>query len=151
MSTKIREYLLKRLGKQLRVVIGSYFFMDGVFDPNPMHVWLHFMEHEAIRISGASDGEGLLIDTDMPSPASMGKYGEIVVRSMSENPYFGPCLHRSLLEASAIESPHGNIIGVRFDFGENQKPMILNWGDELVVAHDYPADAVKENILEIRF
>jgi hypothetical protein len=40
-------------------------------------------------------------------------------------------------------------VGVRFDFGEPVKPLVLNWGDELYVAEHYPDDAGDDELQEI--
>ena len=50
----------------------------------------------------------------------------------------------------AIQSgPTGESIGLRFDFGQPAKPLILNWGDELYIGSTYPEDAQEAEICEV--
>lgn len=42
--------------------------------------------------------------------------------------------------------------GVRFDFGNDEKPFIINWGDELEIGLEFPPGFISENprIMEVR-
>ncbi len=80
----------------------------------------------------------------------MQESGKIILRDVSRTSVFQRALGRALQEAWSVQSsPTGEVIGIRFDFGQSITPCILNWGDELYIAAQYPADAQKNELREV--
>lgn len=131
MNPTIRECLAKAVNRSLQKVIGDFHLFGMTLSATPNSVWMYFNDQEPIRISGASDGEHIQLDQVPASLIEMGKYGEMMVRDISTNSVFEFCIEKKLQGAWTIEAPQGHIIGVRFDFGEGHKPMVLNWGPRL--------------------
>jgi hypothetical protein len=86
----------------------------------------------------------------LPEPVDLGESGEIILCDLSQRSIFGPCTGHALRAIWSVHSPlQGEMIGVRFDFGQAVQPLVLNWGDELYVAEHYPADAREDEIQEV--
>lgn len=145
----IRNYLTEAINKQLLKVVGDFHLFRNEFSQNPNSIWVCFEGLKPIRIFGASDGECILIDQTPPLPMNFGESGETVTRDMSRNLFLAQCLKKKLLEAWTVESPKDHIVGIRFDFGQSHKPMVINWGDELLISEAYPMDAKGQSIFEI--
>ena len=76
--------------------------------------------------------------------------GEIILRDVSRKSVFQRALGRDLQAAWSVQSaPTGEVIGIRFDFGQSITPCVLNWGDELYMAEHYPADANQDELREV--
>lgn len=150
MTSEMRRALAEVIGRPLRKVIASVHFFEGRLDDGPLCLWLSFEDLTSFRLFGASDGWHLGIDRALPEPIDMEESGEIILADVSNRTMFGQMVGRELKRAWLVESPAGEVIGVRFDFGVALEPIVINWGDELRIVGDYPPDARGEEIAEAR-
>jgi hypothetical protein len=157
MSTKhslqeqLQEKLGKAIGHALRKIIASVhlFGAEGLSDA-PLGLWFFFETLPVFRLTGAPDGWSLLIDGILPEPTDLGESGEIILRDISHRSGFGKVIGQDLCSMWSVQSPpEGKIIGMRFDFGRPGKLLVLNWGDELYMAEQYPDDARDGEIREV--
>ena len=132
----------------MRKVIASIHFFEGRCDDEPVELWLSFESLALFRLSGASDGWRLEVDETTPEPVDMEESGEIILGDMSNKTMFDSMVGRELKGVWIVESPAEEIIGVRFDFGLPTRPVVINWGDELRIAADYPSEVWEEGISE---
>lgn len=142
--------LAEAISRRLRKVIASVHLFEERLDDAPVHLWLSFEDLALIRLSGASNGWHLEIDKILPEPTDMEESGEIILVDLSNKTAFRRMVGEELKGAWFVESPAGEIIGSRFDFGLSLKPIVINWGDELCIVEDYPPDAREEEIIETR-
>lgn len=141
--------LAELIGQRLGSVIGEVHCFDGSFSETPNSVTLLFDERDPLRVSGDADGWRIRLDRTFPLPKQMEESGEIVLRDLSRASAVKDCIHQQLKLVWTLESPKGQAVGLRFDFGSNQKLMILNWGDEIIVGNTYPAGPDIETIVEV--
>jgi len=147
----LQEKLGKALGHTLRKIVGSMHRLgtEGRSDA-PLCLWLFFETLPVFRLTGTSEGWGMQIDNTLPEPVDLGESGEIILCDISRSSIFGQGIGHALRAVWSVHSPpQGEMIGVRLDFGQSVKPLILNWGDELYVAEHYPADAREDEIQEV--
>jgi hypothetical protein len=142
--------LAEAIGRPLRKVIASVHFFGGRLDDEPIHLWLSFEDLALFRLFGASDGWHLEVDRTLPEPTDMEESGEIVLVDVSNRTIFSQMIGRKLEGAWYVESPAGETIGIRFDFGLSLRPAVIIWGDELRIVDTYPPDAPREEIVETR-
>jgi hypothetical protein len=150
MTDETRRILAGAIGRPLRKVIASAHLFERKLDGEPIHLWLSFEDLALFRLFGASDGWHLGVDRILPEPTDMGESGEIILVDVSNKTTFGQMIGKELEGAWLAESPAGEIVGVRFDFGFSLRPIVINWGDELRIVDDYPPDARGEEIIEAR-
>jgi hypothetical protein len=141
----------KAIGHTLRKIVASVHIFDtAVLCDVPLCLWLFFDTLPGLRLSGAADGWGIQADDTPPEPIDLEESGEIILRDVSRKSVFQRALGRALQSAWSVQaSPTGEVIGIRFDFGESITPCVLNWGDELYIAEQYPADAKKNELREV--
>lgn len=150
MTDETRRILAGAIGRPLRKVIASVHLFEEKLDDEPIHLWLSFDDLALFSLFGASDGWHLGVDRTLPEPTDLGESGEIILVDVSNKTPFRKAISRELKGAWLVESPAGEIIGVRFDFGSSLRPIVINWGDELRIVDDYPPDARGEEIMEAR-
>src|SRR5215831_2358381 len=141
----------KAIGHTLRKIVASvHIFNAEALCDVPLCLWLFFDTLPAMRLSGAAGGWSLQADDVPPEPIDLEESGEIILRDVSHKSAFQSALGRALQSAWSVHSsPTGEVIGIRFDFGQSITPCVLNWGDELYVAEHYPADAIKDELQEV--
>jgi hypothetical protein len=111
---------------------------------------LFFDTLPVLRLASAADGWSIQADDTPPEPIDLQESGEIILRDISRKSVFQRALGRALQSAWSVQSsPTGEAIGIRFDFGQSITPCVLNWGDELYIAEQYPADARKNELREV--
>lgn len=150
MTDEVQRTLSGAIGRRLRRVIASVHFFGERFDNEPICLWLSFENLTLFRLFGASDGWHLGVDKAPPEPSDMEESGQVLVTDVSNKTVFEQMIGKELKGAWLIESPGGEIIGIRFDFGFSLRPIVINWGDELRIIDDYPPDAPIEEIVESR-
>jgi hypothetical protein len=151
LQKKLQAELGQAIGHKLRKIVASMhlFGLEGRSDA-PLDLWFFFETLPVFHLTGASDGWSLQIDDILPEPVDMGESGEIVRCDISQRSIFGKVRGKALRSVWSVQSPpQGPVIGVRFDFGEPVKPLVLNWGDELYVAEHYPDNAGDDELQEI--
>ena len=153
---KLAEDLLrarcgKAIGHTLRKIIASvHVFNAELLCDAPVCLWLFFDTLPGLRLSGAADGWSIQADDTPPEPMDLEESGEIILRDVSRKSVFQRALGRALQSAWLVQSsPTGEVLGVRFDFGQSITPCVLNWGDELYIAEHYPADAKDDELREV--
>jgi hypothetical protein len=141
----------KVIGHTLRKIVASVHVFDTTtLCDVPLCLWLFFDTLPALRLSGTADGWGIQADNTPPEPIDLQESGEIFLRDISHKSVFQKALGRALQSAWSMQaSPTGEVIGIRFDFGQSITPYVLNWGDELYIAEHYPADANKDELREV--
>lgn len=151
MIDETQRVLAGAIGRPLRKVIAAVHVFEGERkDEEPLHLWLSLEGSALIRLFGASDGEHLFADRKPPEPVDMQEYGEVILTDVSRSTAFGDVIGRKLEGAWLVESPPGEVVGLRFDFGLALRPVVFNRGDELYVVDDYPPDVWEEGISEVR-
>jgi hypothetical protein len=141
----------KALGHTLHKIVASVhvFNVEALCDV-PLSLWLFFDTLPGLRLSGAADGWRIRADDTPPEPIDLEESGEIILRDVSHKSAFQRAMGRALQSAWLVHSsPTGEVIGIRFDFGQSITPCVLNWGDELYIAEHYPADAKKDELQEV--
>jgi hypothetical protein len=147
----LQDKLSKALGQKLRKVVASMHRLgaEGCSEA-PLGLWLFFDTLPVFRLTGTPEGWGLQIDDTLPEPVDLGESGEIILCDLSQRSIFGQGIGHALRAVWSVHSPpQGAMIGVRFDFGQSVKPLVLNWGDELYMAEHYPADAREDELQEV--
>jgi hypothetical protein len=142
----------KAIGQTLRKIVASIHVFDtaALGCDVPLCLWLFFDTLPGVRLSGAADGWSIQADDTPPEPIDLEESGEIILRDVSRTSVFQRALGRALQAAWSVQSfPTGEVIGIRFDFGQSITPCVLNWGDELYIAEQYPADAQKNELREV--
>ena len=141
----------KALGHTLRKIVASVHVFDTAARCDvPLCLWLFFDTLPGLRLSGAADGWSIQADDTPPEPIDLEESGEIILRDVSRKSVFQRALGRALQSAWSVQSsPTGEVIGIHFDFGQSITPCVLNWGDELYIAEQYPADAKKNELREV--
>ena len=141
----------KAIGHTLRKIVASVHVCDtAALCDVPLCLWLFFDTLPGVRLSGAADGWSIQADDAPPEPIDLEESGEIILRDVSRKSVFQKALGRALQAAWSVQSsPNGEVIGIRFDFGQSITPCVLNWGDELYIAEQYPADAKKNELREV--
>ena len=141
----------KAIGHTLRKIVASVHVFDtAALCDTPLCLWLFFDTLPGLRLSGAADGWSIQADDTPPEPLDLEESGEIILRDVSRKSVFQRALGRALQSAWSVQSaPTGEVIGIRFDFGKSITPCVLNWGDELYIAEQYPADAKKNELREV--
>lgn len=135
------QLITNAYGRLLTKVTASVYMANSELALRPIRISLCFESIHCITFAGASDGWHIRIDETHLEPVDMEDAGELIVRDISRTSVFRHYLHKLLENAWIVESPtKGHEIGVRFSFGGPRKPMILNWGDGLWIADDYPKD-----------
>ena len=139
------------IGHALRKIVAAVHVFDtAALCDVPLCLWLFFDTLPGLRLSGAADGWSIQADDAPPEPIDLEESGEIILRDVSHKSAFQRALGRALQAAWSVQSfPAGEVIGIRFDFGPSITPCILNWGDELYIAEQYPADAKKNELREV--
>ncbi len=148
----LQEKLGKAIGHTLRKIGASVhlFGLEGLSDA-PLCLWFFFEALPVFRLTGAPDGWSLQIDDILPEPVDLGDSGEIVLRDISHRSIFGKVMGKDLRSVRLAQSPlQGEIIGMRFDFGQPVQPLVLNWGDELYMTEQYPDEARDNEYQEVR-
>lgn len=138
-------------GAVLKAVYGTFHqFRDSVDMTSALGVWLLFEQRKPLHISGASDGETILTDSDDPQAFDMGESGRVVIVDISKRCCFDAAVGRELRRIDAIRDRRARLLGLRFDFGLDIRPIVINWGDELWVRSAYPLDndALIETLFE---
>ena len=145
------ESIGKIIGLKLQKVVASvHIFGEETLSDVPLCVWLFFDNLPVVRLSGAPDGWGLQADETYPEPTDLEESGEIILRDVSRKSIFRIGLGRKVKAVWTIQScPTGESFGLRFDFGQPIKPLILNWGDELYMGSTYPEDAQEAEVCEV--
>ena len=152
---QVNSPLQARLGKAIGHTLHKIVAAVHVFDPAapcdaPLCLWLFFDTLPGVRLSGAADGWSIQADDTPPEPIDLEESGEIILRDVSRTSVFQRALGRALQAAWSVQSaPTGEVVGIRFDFGQSITPCVLNWGDELYVAEHYPADANQHELREV--
>ena len=147
----LQEKLGKAIGHTLRKIGASVhlFGLEGLSDA-PLCLWFFFEALPVFRLTGAPDGWSLQVDDILPEPVDLGESGEIVLRDISHRSIFGKVVGKDLRSVWSVQSPpQGKIIGMRFDFGQPVRPLILNWGDELYMTEQYPDEARDDEYQEV--
>jgi len=141
----------KALGHTLRKIVASiHVFGSEAPCDIPVCLWLFFDTPPGLRLSSAADGWSIQADDTPPEPMDLEESGEIILRDVSRKSAFQRAMGRVLQSAWSVHSsPTGEVIGIRFDFGQSITPCVLNWGDELYVAEQYPVDAKKNELQEV--
>ena len=141
----------KALGHTLRKIVASvHVFNAAALCDVPVCLWLFFDTLPGLRLSGAADGWSIQADDTPPEPIDLEESVEIILRDVSHTSAFQMALGRTVQSAWFVQySPTGEVIGVRFDFGQSITPCVLNWGDELYIAEQYPADAKDDELREV--
>jgi hypothetical protein len=141
----------KAIGHTLRKIVASVHVFDtAALCDVPLCLWLFFDTLPALCLSSAADGWSIQADGTPPEPIDLQESGEIILRDVSRKSVFQRALGRALQSAWSVQSsPTGEVIGIRFDFGQSITPCVLNWGDELYIAEQYPADAKKNELREV--
>ena len=142
----------KAIGYTLRKIVASVHVFDtaALCCDVPLCLWLCFDRLPGVRLSGAADGWSIQADDTPPEPIDLEESGEIILRDVSRKSVFQRALGRDLQAAWSVQSaPTGDVIGIRFDFGQSITPCVLNWGDELYIAEHYPADASQHELREV--
>jgi hypothetical protein len=141
----------KAIGHTLRKIVASVHVFDTTaLCDVPLCLWLFFDTLPALRLSSAADGWSIQADDTPPEPIDLQESGEIILRDISRKSVFQRALGRALQSAWSVQSsPTGEVIGIRFDFGQSIIPCVLNWGDELYIAEQYPADAKNNELREV--
>jgi hypothetical protein len=141
----------KAIGHTLRKIIASVHVFDtAALCDVPLCLWLFFDTLPALCLSSAADGWSIQADDTPPEPLDLQESGEIILRDVSRKSVFQRALGRALQAAWSVQSsPTGEVIGIRFDFGQSITLCVLNWGDELYIAEQYPADAKKNELREV--
>jgi len=139
------------IGHPLRKLVAAVHVFDtAVLCDVPLCLWLFFDTLPGLRLSGAADGWSIQADDTPPEPIDLEESGEIILRDVSRKSVFQRALGRALQSAWSVQSsPTGEVIGIHFDFGQSITPCVLNWGDELYIAEQYPADAKKNELREV--
>lgn len=139
------------IGHTLRKIVAAIHVFDvAALCDTPLCLWLFFDTLPGLRLSGAADGWSIQADDTPPEPIDIEESGEIILRDMSRKSTFQRALGRTLHSAWLVQSsPSGEVIGIRFDFGQSITPCVLNWGDELYIAEQYPADAKADELREV--
>lgn len=159
MNQGISELFRRALDHRLRKILGSDYVSKGQTEKRaiaPINLWLAFEGMSLIRILGSADGATLLADQVMPEPSDMDEAGEIVIRDVSKKFAFHDALNKNLQAVSIIAEAglrstveEQVVVGVRFDFGLNIRPIVLNWGDELYIGSRFPPDGDEAMFSEI--
>jgi len=137
------------LGKHLIGVGGTFHVYEGRVSKEPLALWCSFDSGTPYRFTGASDGWLLVIDDVSPANVDMGEAGSIRFLDMSLMPPFSLAMAQQVRAVWRIASPRPeNTVGIRFDF-DSGTIRILNWGDEMRVASEFPSDADASEILEL--
>ena len=141
----------KAIGHTLRKIVASVHVFDtAALCDVPVCLWLFFDTLPGLRLSGAADGWSIQADGTPPEPIDLEESGEIILCDLSRKSVFQRALGRVLQSAWSVHSsPTGEVIGIRFDFGQSITPCVLNWGDELYIAEHYPADAKADELREV--
>ena len=141
----------KAIGHTLRKIVASVHVFDtATLCDVPVCLWLFFDTLPGLRLSGAADGWSIQADDTPPEPMDLEESGEIILRDVSRKSAFQTAVGRVLQSAWSVHSsPSGEVIGIRFDFGQSITPCVLNWGDELYIAEHYPADANQHELREL--
>ncbi|ULA64236.1 MAG: hypothetical protein LZF86_110939 [Nitrospira sp.] len=151
MTIEVNAYWEDVIGIPLRQIQGRFYYRETEISAMPDSIWLIFAGQTIRHITGAPDGEHLCLDAAPPIlDLSMGTYGRMVVRDLGRPLPFAECVGAILHAVWTLESPQGHVIGIRCDFGHEAKPIILNWGDELLLTYTYPEDAKGQEIIERR-
>jgi hypothetical protein len=139
------------IGHTLRKIVASVHVFDAAaLCDVPLCLWLFFDTLPGLRLCGAADGWSIQADDTPPEPIDLQESGEIILRDVSRKSVFQRALGRALQAAWSVQSsPTGEVIGIRLDFGQSITPCVLNWGDELYIAEQYPADAKKNELREV--
>ena len=147
MMEEIEPIVRRMLSKRLTSAVGTFHFFRGRESADPIAVWLTFEETQ-YRFAGAPNGWHLVVDDVAPKEVDMGESGAIRIRDLSARPIYAAVMGQLVRDCWLVEStlPNG-IIGVRFGFDASTM-RILNWGDEMYVAHDFPRDADPREIVE---
>src|SRR6266567_3226606 len=141
----------KAIGHTLRKIVASVHVCNTkAWCDVPLCLWLFFDTLPGLRLYSAADGWSIQADDTPPEPIDLEESGEIILRDVSRKSVFQRALGRALQSAWSVHaSPTGEVIGIRFDFGQSITPCVLNWGDELYIAEQYPADAKKNELREV--
>ena len=147
----LQEKFGEAIGHKLRKVVASvHVFGAEALSDAPLCLWFFFEALPVVRLSGAPDGWSIQADDTLPEPIDMEESGEIILRDVSRRSIFQQGLERNLQAVWLVQLSHtGETICIRFDFGQPIRPLVLNWGDELYIAKDYPDDAQDGEILEV--
>jgi hypothetical protein len=150
MSRVLTVVLARAVSHKLVRVVASYYvpYEDAPIGA-PDSLWLQFADRSLFRLFGAPDGWHLQVDTRDPCELDLGNSGRIVIRDLPKESPLHEAIGHTLERAwTVVSKPDGGIIGVRMDFGQQKRPIILNWGDELYVSDQYPKDAAADELEE---
>lgn len=148
--TNVREELASLIGSCFRGVWGAvHIEHQRVVDEPAIAVWLAFEGQPLRGFKGASNGEGILMINEAPRPQDMGEAGEVIIRDLTGRSPFARAVGKPVLAIWELSSTQTEITsGFRFDFGGIVKPIILNWGDEILIRMSLPADLGEDEITE---
>jgi len=145
----IDEVLRNSVGRRLTKIVGDFHVFEGEVSTTPNSLWLTFEGMPRYHIRGSSDGEHLMADREDPEEFDMQQLGAIRLLDMAgQEPFlkvFNQCLRRAWLISFAW--PGTGTIGARLDF-DTAMVRVLNWGDDIHIAEDFPSDARPDEFAE---
>lgn len=146
----VRDELTALIGSRLSAVWGAiYVERQQIVDEPALALWLQFDGQPLRGFKGAPDGEALLVIEEPPRPQDMGEAGEVIIRDLTARSAFARAAGSPLLGIWKLGSPGSRSPwGFRFDFGGLVKPMILNWGDQILVRLALPPDVRDDGVTE---
>ena len=122
-----------------RVHVEAHAF-KGVVDPGPpIRLYLRLSETEYVCIGCGADGESLYWDESLPEPVDMEESGEIVIADRTNQPPWFQVNSRTVESVAVMRSPEGGAIeGIKLEFGDGRRVLVVNNGDEFWIDDEYP-------------
>jgi len=144
----IDDILREIVGKRLTSAGGTFHVYDGRVSSDPIALWFGFEGTRAFRFAGTSDGWRIIVDDAEPREVDMHESGSIRFVDLAQAPAVSRAMGSHVRQAWLVVSPRpSDVIGVRLDF-DTGTVRILNWGDQMRLAPEFPKDAGVEGISE---
>ena len=128
-------------------VIAELHIFDGEADwKRPVRLQIRYGGGPALRLLGAGDGEGLVVDRlPLEPPVDMGEYGRTDIFDITDR--LGPALQREAVgEPVAIRNPARRLIGLALPQPDGRHFCIwfagdeFRWGSAAELEDDYRPD-----------
>ncbi len=144
----IEDILREIVGKRLMSAGGTFHVFEGRVSADPIALWFGFDVTKAFRFAGTSDGWRLIVDDTEAKDVDMQESGSIRFVDLEQAPTVSRAMGNQVRQAWLVVSPGpGDVIGVRLDF-DTCTMRVLNWGDQMYVAQEFPRDADPQEIKE---
>jgi hypothetical protein len=132
---------------------------DGIFgrvyslrdlNTNPQDILFRLVGGKCVRVSCASDGESLWVDSEFPWPCDMQDDGALFLVDVSSDPVWKVIKGERIVAVNDVaDKTSRRVIGFGLHMQDGKRAYLLNLGDELRIFNSLEPGALKEALEEI--